>query len=145
MPDGGTVTISTRNVRHGPAMPPGLAEQDHVLIAVADTGSGMSEAVRHRAFEPFFTTKEPGSGTGLGLSMVYGFAQQLGGAATIDSAPDQGTTISLYLPRTDLPPNRDHASASKAFGDEQLDVLLVDDNAGYAPRRAKCWPSSATR
>ena len=96
---------------------------------LSDSGIGIPSEVLLRIFEPFFTTKEQGKGTGLGLSMVFGFAQQLGGAATIDSAPDQGTTISLYLPRTDLPPNRDHASASKAFGDEQLDVLLVDDDA----------------
>jgi signal transduction histidine kinase len=70
------------------------------LITVADTGVGMSEGVRLRAFEPFFTTKEGDAGSGLGLSQVYGFAQQSGGATRLDSRLGAGTTVSIYLPRT---------------------------------------------
>jgi len=74
---------------------------DHVLLSVADTGSGMPPDVLERAFEPFYTTKEVGKGTGLGLSQVYGFAKQSGGAARIESAVGRGTTVRIYFPRAD--------------------------------------------
>jgi signal transduction histidine kinase len=69
------------------------------MIAVSDTGCGMSEDVRRRAFEPFYTTKAVGKGSGLGLSMVYGFVQQSGGSIAIESAVGRGTTVRLFLPR----------------------------------------------
>jgi signal transduction histidine kinase len=75
-----------------------LAEGDYVLISVGDTGSGMPAHVLERAFEPFFTTKDVGKGSGLGLSMVYGFVRQSGGHVHIESAEGRGTTILLYLP-----------------------------------------------
>ena len=114
MPNGGRVTIETRNVssaeiaRENQALvdlgEPGPLPRDYVLVAVSDTGTGMDENTRIQAFEPFFTTKEVGKGTGLGLSMVYGFIRQLGGYVRIRSAPGRGTTIMLYLPRaTDAP------------------------------------------
>ena len=101
-----------------------------VLIAIADTGSGMPEAVKERAFEPFFTTKAAGRGTGLGLSTVYGFVKQSRGAIAIDSAPGAGTTVSLYLPHPPTP-------APVAYGTDDgamavrpgLRVLLVEDDA----------------
>jgi PAS domain S-box-containing protein len=101
MPDGGRLIIATANARFGdiPADNPALAPGDYVCITVTDTGTGMSAEVAARAFDPFFTTKPIGQGTGLGLSMIYGFARQSNGHATIDSQPGQGTSVRLYLPR----------------------------------------------
>jgi len=113
MPNGGQVTIETRNVpsseiaRENRALvdlgEPGPLPRDYVLVTVSDTGMGMDENTRMQAFEPFFTTKEVGKGTGLGLSMVYGFITQLGGYVRIRSAPGHGTTVMLYLPRAAEP------------------------------------------
>ncbi len=128
MPAGGKVILRTRNVPAGPSMPAGLVERDHVLIAVADTGSGMPPEVLSRAFEPFFTTKGRGKGTGLGLSMVYGFAEQFGGHATIDSAPGRGTTVTLYLTRTEPRTGPPPSGPSTEKQSRQLHVLLVDDD-----------------
>ena len=101
MPDGGKLTISTANARLDgvSADTPALAPGDYICVAVTDTGTGMSAEVAARAFDPFFTTKPIGQGTGLGLSMIYGFARQSNGHATIDSKPGQGTSVRLYLPR----------------------------------------------
>ena len=119
MPNGGRVTIETRNVsadeigRENHTLM-ALGEQgplsgDYVLVAVSDTGTGMDETTRMQAFEPFFTTKEVGKGTGLGLSMVYGFITQLGGYVRIRSEPGHGTTIMLYLPRATDAQTRERA------------------------------------
>jgi signal transduction histidine kinase len=109
---------------------PGGSAGGFVAIAIADTGTGMPEAVKERAFEPFFTTKEAGRGTGLGLSTVYGFVKQSKGAVAIDSAPQQGTTVTLYIPQ---PPHRQAAGEGEAGGAGQvppgLRVLLVEDDA----------------
>jgi len=101
MPDGGKLTIATANARVGgvAADNPALAPGDYICVAVTDTGTGMSAEVAARAFDPFFTTKPIGQGTGLGLSMIYGFARQSNGHATIDSKLGQGTSVRLYLPR----------------------------------------------
>jgi PAS domain S-box-containing protein len=101
MPDGGKLVIATSNVRldNVAANPSALAPGDYICIGVADTCTGMSAEVAARAFDPFFTTKPIGQGTGLGLSMIYGFARQSNGHATIDSKLDQGTSVKLYLPR----------------------------------------------
>ncbi|MBV8840497.1 MAG: PAS domain-containing protein, partial [Alphaproteobacteria bacterium] len=107
MPEGGRLTIETTNLprQNGPAIAwpaadlGDVAPNDYVALAVSDTGIGMSAAVRARAFDPFFTTKPIGQGTGLGLSMVYGFARQSEGHARIHSEPGKGTTVKLYLPR----------------------------------------------
>jgi signal transduction histidine kinase/CheY-like chemotaxis protein len=99
MPNGGSVTIRTAGVELpcSEVATEGLAGS-FVMIAVTDTGAGMTEEVRHRAFDPFFTTKEIGKGSGLGLSQVYGLVQQSGGMIRIDSRPGEGTTVSIYLP-----------------------------------------------
>jgi hypothetical protein len=100
MPDGGRLIISTRNARlDGTTGTPALAPGDYVCIGVSDTGVGMSAEVAARAFDPFFTTKPIGQGTGLGLSMIYGFARQSNGHVTISSRLGQGTLVKLYLPR----------------------------------------------
>ncbi|WP_456107173.1 response regulator [Pseudomonas mangiferae] len=96
MPDGGQLLIETANVHLGEG---DLPAGPYVAIAVSDTGTGMSAEVAARAFDPFFTTKPLGMGTGLGLSMIYGFAKQSGGLANIQSVPGAGTRVCLYLPR----------------------------------------------
>ncbi len=108
MPEGGTVTIETRNVTIRPEAidEPDLEPGRYVMIAVRDTGAGMSAAVAQRAFEPFFTTKAMGRGTGLGLAQVRAFATHSGGAARIESAPGKGTTIRIYLPQASGEPER---------------------------------------
>ena len=131
MEDGGRLTIETRNVR--------LAGQDaaalvlepgeFVLIEIGDSGEGMPATVTARAFEPFFTTKEIGEGSGLGLSMVYGFVAQSGGQVKIDSAPGRGTTVGLYFPSIHedevimaTPPTKSHDASMRAK------ILIVEDN-----------------
>ncbi|WP_375413653.1 PAS domain-containing protein [uncultured Bradyrhizobium sp.] len=101
MPDGGKLTITTANARIGgiDADTPALLPGDYIRIDVSDTGTGMSPEVAARAFDPFFTTKPIGQGTGLGLSMIYGFARQSDGHVVIDSKLKQGTSVRLYLPR----------------------------------------------
>ena len=76
-----------------------MAPGDYIVLAVTDTGVGMAPAVLERVVEPFFTTKESGAGSGLGLSMIYGFARQSGGHLRIESKLGHGTTVRLYLPR----------------------------------------------
>jgi len=101
MPRGGELIITTSNVRFDEVIAdtPALSPGDYVCIDVADTGIGMSAEVATRAFDPFFTTKPIGQGTGLGLSMIYGFARQSNGHVTIVSKLQQGTSVKLYLPR----------------------------------------------
>src|SRR6516162_10458194 len=99
MPDGGSLQIACEN-RQASAdnAPVDLAKGDYVIVSVSDTGAGMSEATLAHVFEPFFTTKEPGRGSGLGLSMVQGFAAQSGGAVHIVSSLGEGTDVTLWLP-----------------------------------------------
>lgn len=98
MPDGGRLVIATANTS-GVDPASGLAPGDYVAIHVRDNGQGMAPDVLDRAFEPFFTTKQVGRGTGLGLSQVYGFVRQSGGQVTVDSAPGDGTCVTIVLPR----------------------------------------------
>ena len=99
MPEGGTIVISASRYRHvgdnGDLM---LAEGDYILISVKDDGCGISSQDLEHVYEPFFTTKDVGQGTGLGLSMVYGFVQQSGGACIVASLPGEGTTVTMYFP-----------------------------------------------
>jgi signal transduction histidine kinase/streptogramin lyase len=109
MPEGGRLVIDAANF-HAVAEPDpnleGLAPGQYVRLSVSDTGTGMPPTVEERAFDPFFTTKPPGTSSGLGLSMVYGFASQSGGTATIDSVEGEGTVVSIFLPRATEPTPR---------------------------------------
>jgi two-component system NtrC family sensor kinase len=116
MPNGGEITLRTRNLSAREARSGRLPERDYVILEVSDTGHGMSESERNSAFEPFFTTKPAGKGTGLGLSMVYGFARQLGGSVTIRSRPG-ATTVSLFLPRAASPADEHPARPHVALAD----------------------------
>jgi PAS domain S-box-containing protein len=131
MPDGGKLTIATANARFDSvtADTPALLPGDYICIGVTDTGVGMSAEVAARAFDPFFTTKPIGQGTGLGLSMIYGFARQSNGHATIDSKIGQGTSVKLYLPRHHGDIAAPHASAAKAAEHAATGetVLVVED------------------
>ena len=133
MPEGGRLLVETRDVRAGEAAPGGVAERDYVLLAIADTGTGMSPAVLERAIDPFFTTKPLGQGTGLGLSMVFGYVTQSGGRMHIDSQPGRGTTISLLMPRHEITEAELPAGAAvrkvDGAGDQAPTVLVVEDEA----------------
>nr|WP_318384202.1 ATP-binding protein [uncultured Enterobacter sp.] len=104
--------------------------QDMVALEVIDHGCGMSQAIRAQVFEPFFTTKQTGSGSGLGLSMVYGFVRQSGGRVEIDSAPGQGTTVRLHLPRAAVPA-MSLVPTEPALESEDSDtlILVLEDEA----------------
>jgi len=133
MPDGGKLTIETANT----ALDESYSAKDtevvpgqYVMLAISDSGTGMSKETLNRAFEPFYTTKEVGRGTGLGLSMVYGFAKQSGGHVTLYSEEGQGTTVKLYFPRykgklgaTDTVEQQPAPTASR----EEV-ILVVEDN-----------------
>ena len=132
MPDGGKVTIETANrwMDERAARERGLAPGQYVSLCVSDTGTGMSSETIARAFDPFFTTKPTGQGTGLGLSMVYGFAGQSGGSARIYSEVGQGTMVCLYLPRyaAEAPDEEEferEPEAPRASGSQT--ILVVDD------------------
>jgi len=131
MPDGGKLAISTANVSFDgiSADAPALIPGEYVCIEVADTGTGMTAEVAARAFDPFFTTKPIGQGTGLGLSMIYGFARQSNGHATIDSTPGQGTSVRLYLPRHQKGIAAEQAAAAASAERASIGetILVVED------------------
>jgi signal transduction histidine kinase/ActR/RegA family two-component response regulator len=136
MPNGGTLQISARNApRPGGERRPDadVKPGDYVQITVTDTGAGMDEATRTRMFEPFFTTKAPGTGTGLGLSTVYGFVRQCGGYISVMSTPGSGTSIELLLPRAQVPavaPPTPTALVDAPRGDRMETVLIAEDEEG---------------
>jgi signal transduction histidine kinase len=122
MPDGGTLTIVLRG-------PEDSARAGNAEILVKDTGIGMRPEVLARAFEPFFTTKDIGKGSGLGLSMVYGFVRQSGGRIEIDSEPGRGTVVKLYFKSAEAPAPNAEPKKISAPSFERLRVLLVEDEA----------------
>ncbi len=131
MPDGGKLTLETKNVSFDAdyAAANDVQAGDYVMIAVSDTGSGIPEAIRDRVFDPFFSTKEVGKGTGLGLSMVYGFVKQSGGHIKVYSEEGYGTTFRLYLPQADA--RRESLAAepptSEIEGGNET-ILVVEDD-----------------
>ena len=130
MPQGGRLTIETRNVELA-SLDVEMAPGRHVLLAVTDTGHGMSDEVKARIFEPFFTTKEKGKGTGLGLATVYGIVQQSGGQVTVESEEGRGTTFRIFLPPTQeatVAETGGTASSEVPRGTETL--LLAEDDEG---------------
>jgi CheY-like chemotaxis protein len=133
MPDGGRLTIETQNAhldQRYAASELGILPGQYVLIAVTDSGAGMTEDVMRKAFDPFFTTKDVGKGTGLGLSQVYGFVKQSGGHIKIYSEVGEGTTIKIYLPRH-LGPAEDGGDPGRTETPPPADrgelILVVDD------------------
>ena len=134
MHEGGVLGIETSNYAITPqdaASEPGLVSGDYVRVCVADNGEGMSAEVASKAFEPFFTTKALGEGTGLGLSMSYGFAKQSHGHIRIESEPDKGTRVLLYLPRyagSRTVPSSETADGQPApLSSKGYTVLVVED------------------
>jgi CheY-like chemotaxis protein len=150
MPEGGVLAIETANqiLNQAQAVSYGLAPGQYVVLRVRDNGSGMEPDVVARAFDPFFTTKPIGMGTGLGLSMIYGFARQSGGHALIDSKHGAGTSVSIYLPRyrgeaaeaeplqvREEPPRAEHGETVLVVDDEPVVRMLVTEvlqELGYA-------------
>jgi signal transduction histidine kinase/ActR/RegA family two-component response regulator len=132
MPQGGTLDISAVNwpLAEGGAAP-GLPAGDYIKLSITDSGEGMSREVMSKAFEPFFTTKEHGKGSGLGLSMVYGFVNQSGGHITLASAPGEGANVTILLPRCEKPaaqpalPSTDTPRRAK----DSRRILIIEDEA----------------
>ncbi|MDB5599902.1 MAG: integral rane sensor hybrid histidine kinase [Xanthobacteraceae bacterium] len=132
MPEGGKLTIETANAHFDDAyaVRENMAAGQYVMIAVTDTGEGMPTDVMARAFDPFFTTKKSGSGTGLGLSQVYGFVKQSSGHVKIYTEPNQGTSVKIYLPRftgNDASP-REAGEPVPTPNDGSITVLIVEDD-----------------
>jgi PAS domain S-box-containing protein len=132
MPGGGKLTLETANVTFGPddlGRHPELKPGGYVMLAISDTGRGMSEGVKARAFEPFFTTKDVGQGTGLGLSTCYGIVKQSGGHINVYSEPGRGTTFKIYLPQlASLPPVPLERLESPELPRGTETILLVEDD-----------------
>jgi PAS domain S-box-containing protein len=132
MPDGGDLTFETRNLEVETPRSLGhfrVAPGSYIMLAVSDTGCGMDQETVGRIFEPFFTTKEKGKGTGLGLSTVYGIVKQSGGYVWVESAPGEGSTFTIYLPRVEAPADDEGdepLSAARRGGET---ILLVEDDA----------------
>jgi signal transduction histidine kinase len=144
MPGGGRLTISTSNVdRNDPSKPYELGAGEYVVVSVEDTGTGMTDEVLAKAFEPFYTTKPVGSGTGLGLSQVYGIAKQTGGTVSISTRVGHGTTMKVYLPRSTVQatarPTQNHAA--EALRSHEATILVVDDDKDVRELAVSCLES----
>jgi signal transduction histidine kinase len=131
MPSGGVLTIETEDVVFDEGYTrthPDVVRGPYVMLAVSDTGVGMDSETQRHIFDPFFTTKERGKGTGLGLSIVYGIVKQHGGAVSLYSEPDKGTTLKIYLPRVEQPAIVE-PSSTQAVPRGGETVLVVDDDS----------------
>ena len=132
MPDGGKLTVETRNITLDAdyaAAQVDVTPGDYVCLSVTDTGVGMSPEIQSRVFEPFFTTKGPGAGSGLGLSMVYGFAKQSGGHVVIYSEVGHGTTVNLFLPTVgEAEAGEENAKSGKISDAVGETILVVEDD-----------------
>ncbi|WP_278447547.1 response regulator [Stutzerimonas kunmingensis] len=131
MPDGGKLTLELGNAmldEHYTGTQIDVAPGQYVLLAVSDTGVGMPANIIEQAFEPFFTTKPEGQGTGLGLSMAYGFAKQSGGHIRLYSEPGAGTSVKLYLPRTEQPEVQAQPSTVGPVVGGSETILVVEDD-----------------
>ena len=140
-PEGGEITIATRTIHlNGDAAARQLEPGDYVILSVTDKGVGMPPHIVARAAEPFFTTKSPGEGTGLGLAMVQGFAQQSGGRLEIESQPGVGTTIRMIFPQFTAEEDVETAGRPTGYPTRPIDelarapplILVVDDNREIA-------------
>ena len=135
MPDGGTLRFETAEIKFDDTYEgevTDLAPGIYICIAITDSGKGIPDEIKPQVFEPFFTTKDEGQGTGLGLSMVYGFIKQSGGDVKIYSEVGEGTTVRIYLSATDKPlpkPKDVKSRASLRQPDEDMTILVVDDDA----------------
>jgi PAS domain S-box-containing protein len=145
MPGGGELTIETANAQLDPSYVAGQSEVppgQYVMIAVTDTGHGMDKEVLNRAFEPFFTTKEVGKGSGLGLSMIYGFVKQSGGHVKLYSEKGHGTTIKIYLPRLlgdeELEADEGISREVPGSGASREMILVVEDDVDVRSYTVEC-------
>jgi signal transduction histidine kinase/ActR/RegA family two-component response regulator len=129
MPEGGELILRTSHVFAADGELPTIPAGEYAVVSVSDSGTGMPPEVVERIFEPFFTTKPIGKGTGLGMSMIYGFMQQSGGHITVDSAPGQGTTVSLFMPVVHDAAEDDEAPNAQpvSLGAGQS-ILVVEDD-----------------
>jgi two-component system cell cycle sensor histidine kinase/response regulator CckA len=129
MPQGGRLTIETRNVEldEEPARPIGVRAGSYVVLTVSDTGIGMDSTTKSHLFEPFFTTKPVGKGTGLGLATVYGIVRQADGYILVESELGRGATFKIYLPRVEAPADApvERAPVEPPYGSET--ILVVED------------------
>lgn len=128
--EGGTITIKSQNITEAKCRYHDIPKGEFVMVEVTDDGTGMPESILNRAFDPFFTTKPIGQGTGLGLSMLYGFVNQSNGHVKIISAPGEGTSIRIYLPRTTAVPAlipRDETKLMPQLAQPGQTVLIVED------------------
>jgi two-component system cell cycle sensor histidine kinase/response regulator CckA len=131
MPQGGALTIATRNIELDAAYAashPGAKLGTHAALSVTDSGVGMSADVQEKIFEPFFTTKERGRGTGLGLAAVYGAVKQLGGYIEVQSQLARGSTFTIYLPGRTVPVPEERGAVSPGLPDNHETILLVEDD-----------------
>src|SRR5262249_42000863 len=132
MPNGGVLTITTRNMRLGDedVRHPGASPGAYVVLSVTDTGTGMTRDVLSRIFEPFFTTKERGRGTRRGRAAVYGIVKQLGGNIWVDSTPGRGSTFEIFLPASDAVAQQRSRSAPQSGAVGREAILIVEDEPG---------------